>query len=313
MRSSQKRSNEESLFVTPNPDEFCPFLGTRDDPETLFQYASEWNHCHRPGTPNSIDLGHQARYCLTKQHVNCPVYKGAGGPFPSELAGSAGEEKKSTFSIARMTGGVLILLSLAGLFWLGARAMSALGAGGADGTPTLDPAVALLTPSQGVGSESTATATATRTLEPSATLEPSFTPTSTETPLPTSTPFPTGGPNLETPFGPDGMFLIHVVKAGESFTSISNNYGTTVQVLQVINVTVQGALLWEGRQIVVALGVEDPAGLPQFEVVYTTASTTVEALADEYDSDPEQIRFYNQLGPGPQIPSGRWLIIPVEG
>jgi LysM repeat protein len=114
-----------------------------------------------------------------------------------------------------------------------------------------------------------------------------------------------------TPFGPESGYLIHVVQAGESYLSIADLYGTTPAVLQGVNPTVEGASLWVGRQIVIPVGVTSLGSLPQFVVVFTTETVNINALADFYGSDPEQIRFYNQLGADDLVPSGRWLIIPL--
>jgi hypothetical protein len=130
-------------------------------------------------------------------------------------------------------------------------------------------------------------------------------------PSATFTPFPTAGPGLGTPFGPDRQFLIHVVAAGESYTSIGQIYATNPDVLRAVNPTLEGVSLWVGRQIVVPMGAQELADLPPFEITYTQEAVNLLALADFYESDPEQIRFYNQLGSAEEVPSGRWLIIPL--
>ncbi len=59
--------------------------------------------------------------------------------------------------------------------------------------------------------------------------------------------------------------------------------------------------------------VTNPSGLPKFSVLYLTEATLVEAISNETGADPGQIRFFNALGSAPEIPAGRWLIIPIYG
>ena len=54
----------------------CPFVGMREDPETLTAYPSTMNLCLHQKTPKQVDFSHQAKFCLSESHVNCPVYIG---------------------------------------------------------------------------------------------------------------------------------------------------------------------------------------------------------------------------------------------
>ncbi len=311
------------------PGSICKYLGLREDSETFYLYPSAWNQCHRPGDfPIPVSSRYQGVHCLTAEHVNCPLYlPDWDGTVPAESHGrptkkrGASQRRKNRKVIFT---GIVITLALMGFIaFLGMQ-------GGVArnrtryifnqivevfrgdqpqnpvrrSTPTPPPPTETFTPAP------------SRTPPPSATLAPTLTPAPTDTPFflsPTSetTAFPTPGPGLMTPFGPSGGYLIHVVQAGESFVAIAQLYGTTATVLQALNPTVEGVSLWVGRQIVVPIGVTSAAGLPQFVVHFTTAMTDLFSLADFYQSDPEQIRYYNQLGEGETVPSGRWLIIPL--
>lgn len=311
-----------------HPESVCPFLGMVEDSQTYYQYASNWNQCHRPARPSSVSMQHQAEYCLSAEHVNCPVFKSDWeGEFPVQFTShhggrrtsqdAAGQGALSRRSLLLVLAAILIILVAIGavLAW---RLPAVRGILGLDNTPAEETAGA------GVGQTATAalepTATApptaspppTQTPPPTETAMPSATPAPTETPLPTNTPFPTPGPGFETPFGPDLGFLIHVVQPGESFTSIAQAFSTTSEVLQAINPTIEGASLWAGRQIVVPIGADGSEDLPIFIVVFTGEQVELQELADFYGSDPEGIRFYNALGPESGVPAGRWLIVPVE-
>jgi tetratricopeptide (TPR) repeat protein len=54
----------------------CPFVGMREDPETLAAYPSMMNLCLHQKPHKQVDFSHQAKFCLSESHVNCPVYIG---------------------------------------------------------------------------------------------------------------------------------------------------------------------------------------------------------------------------------------------
>lgn len=51
----------------------CPFLGLKEDPETLTNFASENNYCHCPKIPRLVPLDHQQMTCLFN-HTRCPIF-----------------------------------------------------------------------------------------------------------------------------------------------------------------------------------------------------------------------------------------------
>ncbi|GAB4581834.1 MAG: hypothetical protein Fur0022_45850 [Anaerolineales bacterium] len=51
----------------------CPFLGLKDDPATMTNFASEDNFCHCKGQPRAIQLDHQQMYCLFS-YAQCPIF-----------------------------------------------------------------------------------------------------------------------------------------------------------------------------------------------------------------------------------------------
>lgn len=60
-------------LIKSEPSLTCPFLGLKDDPETLTNYASEDNFCHCKSNPRAIPLDYQQMTCLFS-YTRCPVF-----------------------------------------------------------------------------------------------------------------------------------------------------------------------------------------------------------------------------------------------
>ena len=56
----------------------CPFVGTLDDKTTRFIFPSEASRCHSEHDSGSISVAlvHQAQFCLSSCHTNCPRFLG---------------------------------------------------------------------------------------------------------------------------------------------------------------------------------------------------------------------------------------------
>lgn len=64
----------------------CPYVGLRDDPSTSLSFPSEGNSCHHVQPVSSIIASHQENFCLSENHVACPVYRAMQAqPMPAEL------------------------------------------------------------------------------------------------------------------------------------------------------------------------------------------------------------------------------------
>lgn len=71
----------------PEPFERCPFLGTKNGPDTALPFASEEHRCFSASIPVPISMVHQRKYCLTAQYGLCPVYREKmGAVLPAESA-----------------------------------------------------------------------------------------------------------------------------------------------------------------------------------------------------------------------------------
>lgn len=57
------------------PQPICPYLGLKQDPNTVLEFPSERNYCHHARPVAPVNLRHQRLTCLTDRYVNCPVYQ----------------------------------------------------------------------------------------------------------------------------------------------------------------------------------------------------------------------------------------------
>jgi LysM repeat protein len=134
----------------------------------------------------------------------------------------------------------------------------------------------------------------------------------TTTPFTTRTQEPTHGPDFGTPFGPNGIYVLHEVKPGESFPLLADNYQTTPEVIRALNSRQGSVGLWIGEVLVIMPGQTDLYGLPKFKVIQLDQARTLNQLAEEYGVSVSELQIYNSLGPdSDNIPAGRWIIIPV--
>lgn len=285
-----------------NNEDTCPFIGRKSDQNTSHLYPSKGNYCHRANPPQRIQITHQAELCLNGKYEQCPAYSQDGlERLPADIAVHKRKRKKrSLWPVIIITLGLFLVT---GLFVFGFVFPLRASETGETKTP------------RELAYYATPTSSPLPSLTPFRTLTPI--PTSTFTPFPTSTPtiaftpFPTSGPSLTTPFGPDKNYLIHSVRAGDSFAYLENEYNTTTEVIMAMNVL--GNILQPEMKLVLMPGQADPTDLPKFEVVFLDQQLDVIEIAGMYSASVEEIRYYNALGPSAEsIPAGRWLIIPVE-
>ena len=65
---------------------FCSYLGRDEDPRTMLAYPSVWNKCHRAKPIVSPNLRHQNIFCLSNNHLSCPMLQEkTQGSLPSQL------------------------------------------------------------------------------------------------------------------------------------------------------------------------------------------------------------------------------------
>ncbi len=298
----------------------CPFLSAVGDPSFHFGYATPGNYCYHVTPAQGINLSHQQDFCLTKSFQNCPVFSPSwDGPLPPEILGEEFVSRKLFISRRHLLFLGLISLALIIIFviinLIIQKPNNIIVNQNFSPTPTLlittqEPfeEILLLSPTISIISNQSASSIYTPT---------KFTPTptlsKTPTPIPsaTSSPTITPGPGIGTPFGSKNIYLLHRVGDGESFTTMSQSYNTSIEVLTAANILIEGASLWKGTIIVVMPNQIDAVGVTKFKVILLETSTTVDELAQEYKVSTDELRTINSLGQGEFIPEGRWIIIPI--
>ena len=240
----------------------CPYLGLADDPATHFAFPSGAQRCYAGSRPATIDLPKQARDCLTAAHVTCPRYRPVRAPSPPPApsphaprtivvaAGVPTERVRPEPTVEpgrrdaprpkRRAGRGRLLLAVA----LAAAVIVA---------------VLLVIAQLGAGSATPAPGAGDASPSPSVAAAPSDRSTSSSTPVPTETasaaPSPTAGPSAaatERPRpSPTREARIHVVRRGDTLTSIAARYGVTVAAIRRANEIADPNLIVVGRKLVI--------------------------------------------------------------
>ncbi len=268
--------------------EACPYLGLPDDPGTRFTFATPAHRCHVKRQPRPIDLGHQGAYCLSSDFPACKLFRASAAaigaraepastagravvtaipdvpspvvppPTPvadarSRLPASAPAVTVVTPSSVRPRGEShdtprLTLTERRGIRRRVLFALVVIGAAvliGAIVTGAIGPwpgatgAVAPGAVATGAVATATINASASTTRSPSPSSVPSASSAPTAVPSPTATPWP------------EPSQTIHVVKAGESLTSIAALYGVTPQAIQHANKIKDPNLIHVGQKLIV--------------------------------------------------------------
>ncbi len=293
----------------------CPYLGTREDRETLFAFPSMWNCCHLSKTVSPVSLELQRTQCLTGNYVRCPVFVGGEKvKLPADYRLKYPPEKGS-----RRFGALFLVLALllgaaawmafsgeevsstaAGL-WSEVRAAVPIFGGASPTAPAFTPAAA--TPSD-------VSTPALIVIQPSETPYPSQTasPASTEA----TTPVTICGVPLDAPIASGSyQFVIHKVSEGESMDLLETRFDTTTKAIQAANYFLP-VPLWVDMVIVIPLGSADLANMPAFEPYYVAgASASLEALARNLSVTADALREYNGWNSDCQVYTG-WILVPRE-
>lgn len=282
----------------------CPYIGRSDDPESFFAFPAPANRCFRVDNPEGITGSHQARFCLTARFSECPVYSTAfTGPLPVEIRSSRRRGRWRHLKRRTRIGLILLLLiaiaavTAAWWFWEDIA-----------GAPT--PMTAPTPTSVEVISKATSPPTLTEISMIRPTNPPPSTPTPVPTPSPQLSPTPTPGPALDTIIDPASPFLIHKVNEGETLFYIAETFNSSMEAIIAAN-ALEGLPLWVDDLLIIPVGDVNVVNLPLFDVYQVPPEgTTVLQVAELFNTDPEAIRVYNNLGEGEELPAGRWLIVP---
>jgi LysM repeat protein len=86
--------------VLPDPPA-CPFVGLVADPATHFSFPHEGHRCRATRLPSTIDLAHQARYCLAADFERCERYLARTGQPAATRPPSSAEVPATVSSVLR--------------------------------------------------------------------------------------------------------------------------------------------------------------------------------------------------------------------
>lgn len=249
--------------------EICPFLATARDPDSVHNYPSAENACHKTGDALSVTEDYQAEYCLRARHWFCPVYTGAvkhpvtpiripDEPLPitqsiaTPTVAPAPVEASRNTTRTRLT--VTLTVIVAGLLVSAGLLAASQQPTGIIAIPTTQlatlpivqtptdapiPTETLIPTPTELPSETptvTRTLTATLTESPTITLTSSLTVTLSLTPTPKACQVPSGW----------GKYTVAV---GETYFKIASRYGTTVEALQRVNCLADPGRLLTGQVI----------------------------------------------------------------
>ncbi len=233
-------------------DRVCPLLGLATDRRTVVDGVDAAHRCHAEATPLPLERQEQAQLCLTATYERCERYQGhlarAGRSGAGRLAvgdgftttrmlvtpepawrGFAGRARRAQRGPMVAAAAAMLAVGLGGV---------ALAAAVVDGRVSF---VALMpeaspsgSPTPTVAASATARSTASPTTSPRPSAEPSGTPTPSATPV--LTPVPTAAPTPvpATPAPPPAQ-RTYVVQEGDTLALIAQQFGTTVEALQVAN------------------------------------------------------------------------------
>ncbi len=91
-------------------DTVCPYLGMAGDPKSVLEFPSDGNFCYRVKKPAPVKIGHQAKYCLVRAHIDCPIYRADGSQAMPAMYLGRSKPAISGFGIIRTIGIIIIVV-----------------------------------------------------------------------------------------------------------------------------------------------------------------------------------------------------------
>jgi LysM repeat protein len=231
----------------------CPYLGLIDDPETYTTFPSSRNHCQCARPSAAIQLDQQSSFCLTGNHVACPVYIKAVAQ-PAGAPANGGLQWRAGVLTAGIT--LLIILAVAIVVGIRQRGLSS-NAAASNWTPVVAHVPLATTPFLAVPSRMATEASplgeqATQlprpTLTATATATSTATATATATPKP---PTPTLSPQPTLACPPPQGWVAYEVQPNDNLFRLGLAYGVTVRDLQAANCLGDSVMIEIGQTLYV--------------------------------------------------------------
>jgi LysM repeat protein len=249
----------------------CPYLGSRDDPQTALEFPSEGNYCYHARPVSAIKTGHQSSYCLTGQHVNCPVFATrTRKPLPAAIAAPANSSQR----LKRVLAFTFIPVALVMMAFLGNWLQDMVVAGqfrSQSGTSAEVPPI-FLVPNSGLFSSNS--------LVTNTPLMPVIMPGTQQTP----TPNPLLVKDCPLPVG----WSSYIVKPSDSLFRLSVLYGVSIESLQQANCLSERAVIQPGSTIYIPV--------PPTPTITNTLVPTLSPVIS-----PTQTTFVPNLQQPPQL------------
>ncbi|MBL7163077.1 MAG: LysM peptidoglycan-binding domain-containing protein [Anaerolineales bacterium] len=108
-------------------------------------------------------------------------------------------------------------------------------------------------------------------------------------------------------FGPEGEYVLHMVRRGENLPQIAARYHTTEEVLHQAN---EFTSLQPGNVLVVLPGRSDPTGIKSFGTLLVEDDIPVGVLASQMKVFESDLVWFNGLEDDQIVVTGQWLIYP---
>jgi LysM repeat protein len=235
------------------PKNRCIHLGLETDQVTVMGYPTILNHCHHARKPEPVDLSHQATYCMTAAHRNCPVFmRSFAAPLPPEISALPKSPVRRNLAIWGLMTTLVAAISLFLFFggWEWARANIWFAEPAFTNTPSfiLNPSTTPLSPQASPTSTRTPLPATPTLEEPTAVITSTITETQTPNPIATATPRP---PATQPPTAcshPSG-WIVYIVRSGDTLASIGAAYNVSVAQLQAANCMGSSTKIFTGQSL----------------------------------------------------------------
>jgi hypothetical protein len=97
----------------------CPYLGSKEDPNTALDFPSQGNSCYHARPVATIRRSHQNEFCLSEKHSACPVFLASKrGPLPHTIAAPKTGQVSLRRIMALAAIPIMVILTALTVSWL---------------------------------------------------------------------------------------------------------------------------------------------------------------------------------------------------
>lgn len=276
----------------------CPSLGLLDDEDTLLDFPSVWNYCHRARPIVPPNIKHQAEFCLCENYQHCPVFlREQTAPLSEHLRAPLNRTNRIRGFSRKTFVVILVAISIIALLgWVILNQKLFLPT--VVNTPSSVPIVNI---------PIAASASFPKEIIPTILTQPH---TMTATIPPESATGSFSKHQLDMPIGTDYKFVFHRVKEGENLDQYASQYNTSIEAIVLVNYNLKTPV-WIDTVVIIPVDIMNVAGLPAFEVYNVLEpGNSLDILAEELAVDAADLKYYNALNDTESLLVGDWLLIP---